>query len=76
MALIKNIALFSQLLMMREVEIVFWAALNSPTDIEELIASEKDGRENHVLQGIRSRLMMTAYYTKSELSAKDTEVAI
>ena len=33
MGLIKNIALFSQLLMMREVEIVYWAALNTPEDI-------------------------------------------
>jgi len=78
MGLIKNIALFSQLLMMREVEIVYWAALNTPEDIQEVIKenSQKDGRESQILQGIRSRLMMTAYYTKSELSSKDTEVAV
>ena len=29
-----------------------------------------------MLQSIRSHLMMTAYYTKSELSCKDTEIAI
>lgn len=64
--------------MMREVEIVYWAALNTVEDILEVIKknSQKDCRESHILQGIRSRLMMTAYYTKSELSCKDTEVAI
>jgi hypothetical protein len=48
MGLIKNIALFSQLLMMREVEIVYWAALNTPDDIKEVIKenSQKDGRES------------------------------
>ena len=48
MGLIKNIALFSQLLMMREVEIVYWAALNTPADIKEVIKenSQKDGRES------------------------------
>ena len=48
MGLIKNIALFSQLLMMREVEIVYWAALNTPEDIQEVIKenSQKDGRES------------------------------
>ena len=48
MGLIKNIDLFSQLLMMREVEIVYWAALNTPEDIQEVIKenSQKDGRES------------------------------
>jgi hypothetical protein len=35
--LIKNIALFSHLLMMREIEIVYWAALNTEEDIQILI---------------------------------------
>lgn len=35
--LIRNIALFSQLLMMREFEIVFWAALNTEEDIQGII---------------------------------------
>lgn len=40
--LIRNIALFSQLLMMREFEIVFWAALNTEDDINTLIKKNKD----------------------------------
>jgi len=40
-ALIRNIALFSQLLMMREFEIVFWASLNSKEDIQVLINKNK-----------------------------------
>ena len=42
LSLIKNIALFSQLLMMREVEIVFWAALNTSEDIQQLIKEVKE----------------------------------
>jgi hypothetical protein len=51
MGLIKNIALFSQLLMMREVEIVYWAALNTTEDIQEVIKenSQKDCRESQIL---------------------------
>lgn len=40
--LIRNIALFSQLLMMREFEIVFWASLNSEEDINTLIKKNED----------------------------------
>jgi len=32
--LLKNIALFSQLLMFRDIEIIFWASLNTAADIE------------------------------------------
>ena len=41
-ALIRNIALFSQLLMMREFEIVFWASLNSEEEINKLIKKNED----------------------------------
>jgi len=40
--LIKNIALFSQLLMMREFEVVYWAALNQKSDIEDIINENKN----------------------------------
>jgi hypothetical protein len=43
-ALIRNIALFSQLLMMREFEIVFWASLNSKEDIQLLINKNKSSK--------------------------------
>ena len=36
-ALIRDIALLSQLLMMRELEVVFWAALNTVEEIEGIV---------------------------------------
>lgn len=58
---------------MREVEIVFWAALNTPEEIQKLIKDVREkglqeSVEKMVMQAIRSRLMMTAYYTKGEMS--------
>lgn len=35
---LKNLSLFSQLLMMREFEVVFWATLNSKQEIDKIIA--------------------------------------
>ena len=36
-SLLKKIALFSQLLIMREFEVIYWAALNQKSDIEDII---------------------------------------
>lgn len=36
-SLIMNIALCSQLLLMREFEVIFWAALNRAEDIEAIV---------------------------------------
>ena len=47
--LIKNIALFSQLLMMREFEVVYWAALNQKSDIEDIINENKNERDPQIM---------------------------
>jgi len=48
-SLIKNIALFSQLLMMREFEVVYWAALNQKSDIEDIIAENKNEEHPQIM---------------------------
>ena len=64
--------------MMREFEIIFWASLNSKEDIQVLIDKNKFSKnlEQSTIQSIRSRLMLTAYSTKGELSDERTDVAI
>ena len=47
--LIKNIALFSQLLMMREFEVVYWAALNQKSDIEDIINENKNEQNPQIM---------------------------
>ena len=65
---------------MREIEIVYWAALNTEEDIKALIndlsKNEKEANTMQATQAIRSRLMMTAYYTKGQLSSEATELAV
>lgn len=48
-SLIKNIALFSQLLMMREFEVIYWAALNQKSDIEDIINENKNEEHPKVM---------------------------
>ena len=64
--------------MMREFEIVFWAALNTEEDIESLIKKNEDqaNADQLTIQAIRSRLMLTAYSTKGELSDERTDAAV
>ena len=58
--------------MMREYEIVFWVALNSQKDIEGIILknARSTDPETKIISAIRSRLILTAYTTKCELSDK------
>lgn len=64
--------------MLREFEILFWIALNQRKDIEKLVLEFKAEKsaENLTVQAIRSRLMMTAFYTKTKLSSERTEQAV
>jgi hypothetical protein len=64
--------------MMREYEIVFWVALNSQKDIEGIILknARSTDPETKIISAIRSRLILTAYTTKCELSDKKTEEII
>ena len=64
--------------MMREYEIVFWVALNSQKDIESIIIknARSTDPETKIISAIRSRLILTAYTTKCELSDKKTEEII
>lgn len=48
-SLIKNIALFSQLLMMREFEVVYWAALNLKSDIEDIVSENKNEQNPKIM---------------------------
>ena len=75
-ALIRDIALLSQLLMMRELEVVFWAALNTAEEIEAIAKRSESELEARTTQAVRSRLLMTAYYTKGKLSGRRAEDAI
>jgi len=61
--------------MLRELEVCFWAALNTRKDIEQVIAEFKgeQNAESLTVQAIRSRLMMTAFYTKVKMSNEKTE---
>lgn len=65
---------------MREIEIVYWASLNTNEDIKALVSDQpkNDASTNELqtTQAIRSRLMMTAYYTKGQLSSETTEQAV
>ena len=72
------LALCSQLLLMREFEVIFWASLNQAEDIEAIVKeNEKEPNpETITIQAIRSHLMMTAFYTKQKLSDERTEAAI
>ena len=76
--LFQNICLFSQLLMLREYEILFWVALNTKKDIDQEIKEHRQDKnaETMTMSTIRSRLMMTAFYTKQKLSQDSTEQAI
>ena len=66
--------------MFREVEIVFWASLNTPCDIRAIIdkytSSSKKSVESMILRDIVSRLMLTAYTTKDKLSNGRTNKAM
>jgi len=75
-ALIRDIALLSQLLMMRELEVVFWAALNTDEEIKAIVKRSDQESETRTTQAVRSRLVMTAYYTKGKLSGQRAEDAI
>lgn len=81
--LFQNICLFSQLLMLREYEVLFWVALNQKKDIDQIVDEYKTEKGNEeelavqaVVQAIRSRLMMTAFYTKQKMSTERTETAV
>lgn len=66
--------------MFREVEIVFWASLNTASDIRAIIdkysSSSKKTVESLILRDIVSRLMLTAYTTKDKLSTTRTNQAM
>lgn len=61
--------------MMREFEITYWAALNSPEEINKIInenINEAEGQKLTV-EALRTRFIMTAYFTKQKLSMDRTE---
>lgn len=64
--------------MFREYEIAFWASLNTEDDINKIkqeYASESNA-ESTIIQAIRSRITMTAFYTKQKISGEKTEKAV
>ena len=73
--------------MLREYEIVFWAALNTSQDIEAIVRkykirdsmtsrSKRTHERQSILREVISRLMLTAYTTKGKLSDTRTNAAM
>ena len=69
----RNIALFANLHMFREVEIIFWASLNTADDISSIVdknaTRSKSCVESSIVRDIIFRLMVTAFTTKEKLSS-------
>ena len=64
--------------MLREFEIVYWAALNTQEEIDNVVKNSQIEQEpsQKTMQAVRSRLVMTAYYSKGKLSGARTQDAI
>ena len=59
--MLPDITLFSQLLMLREYEVLFWASLNTADDLAELLT---EGSETEVTMAVKNRLLHTAFFLK------------
>ena len=62
--------------MMREFETIFWVCLNTKEEIDKIIQNTQVKSAVATTQNIRSRLVMTAYYTKQKLCDQRGEEAI